>query len=615
MKILYAASEAAPFAKSGGLADVAGALPKALVRDGIDARVVMPLYGDLKFKDTLTYVTNFSVPVGWRSQYCGLFKAERDGVVYYFIDNEYYFKRSGLYGFYDDGERFAFFSRAILEMLFYTDFEPDIINCNDWQTALTPVYLNLYYRHLDKFSRIKTVFTIHNIAYQGKYGLDILEDTCGIGARDAHVVEYDGCANFMKGAIECADKVTTVSPTYAQEILDPWFSHGLDGLLRQKQYKLCGILNGIDVDVFNPATDPDIAKNYDAETFQDGKAACKAYLQDEFGLHKDGSPVMAMVTRLVGHKGVDLVQAIAEGLLQQGIELVVLGSGEAQYEINHVVTAFVDAEKNIKCKTNQLYNTIPQDEAELIMINLKKVLSGSIGKNLLEYSFPKDAYLEGGAQPFMYETLQSKLLDEEKVDNFLNAIVEKVEYVSTYTIFAAHCTYSVLRKNKMDEFEDEADTDYNFIVTALCPVNLRIDGLVYDEQDNSIAKKESCDRIVELPSDGFLFPLFNDRAPDINGVLYYTKNAKKPNTSVVEELLGCEFSMTCQNEKETFKDILTSVVGDELDYDLITTVNDKISTFVDQNAHETEIPTIDEHTSSEYQNTTGSPAASPKASR
>ena len=202
MKILYAASEAAPFAKSGGLADVAGALPKALVRDGIDARVVMPLYGDLKFKDTLTYVTNFSVPVGWRSQYCGLFKAERDGVVFYFIDNEYYFKRSGLYGFYDDGERFAFFSRAILEMLFYTDFEPDIINCIDWQTALTPVYLNLDYRHLDKFSRIKTVFTIHNIAYQGKYGLDILEDTCGIGARDAHVVEYDGCANFMKGANE-----------------------------------------------------------------------------------------------------------------------------------------------------------------------------------------------------------------------------------------------------------------------------------------------------------------------------------------------------------------------------------------------------------------------------
>ena len=227
MRILYAASEANPFAKSGGLADVAGALPKALVKDGVDARVIMPLYGDLKFRDKLEYVTNYSVPVGWRSQYCGLFKAEVDGVTYYFLDNEYYFKRRGLYGFYDDGERFAFFSRAVLETLFYIDFTPDIINCNDWQTALVPVYLNLYYRHLDKFNRIKTVFTIHNIAYQGKYGTDILEDTCGIGRRDQHIVEYDGCANFMKGAFETADKITTVSPTYAQEILDPWFTDGL----------------------------------------------------------------------------------------------------------------------------------------------------------------------------------------------------------------------------------------------------------------------------------------------------------------------------------------------------------------------------------------------------
>ena len=246
MKILYAASEATPFAKSGGLADVAGSLPKALVKDGVDARVIMPLYGDLKMRDRLEYVTNYSVPVGWRSQYCGLFKAEVNGVTYYFLDNEYYFKRRGLYGFYDDGERFAFFSRAVLETLFYIDFTPDIINCNDWQTALVPVYLNLYYRHLDKFNRIKTIFTIHNIAYQGKYGTDILEDTCGIGHRDQHIVEYDGCANFMKGAFETADKITTVSPTYAQEILDPWFSYGLDALLREKQYKLCGILNGIE---------------------------------------------------------------------------------------------------------------------------------------------------------------------------------------------------------------------------------------------------------------------------------------------------------------------------------------------------------------------------------
>ena len=336
MNILYAASEANPFAKSGGLADVAGSLPKALVKDGIDCRVVMPLYGDLKMRDKLTYVTNFSVPVGWRSQYCGLFTAKVDGVTYYFLDNEYYFKRSGLYGFYDDGERFAFFSRAVLEMLFYLDFTPDIINCNDWQTALVPVYLNLYYRHLDKFSRIKTVFTIHNIAYQGKYGLDILEDTCGIGRRDQHLVEYDGCANFMKGAIECADKVTTVSPTYAGEILDPWFSYGLDPLLRAKQYKLCGILNGIDMERNDPATDPALPANFtvkDATTKTGGKAKCKKALQERFNLDQDGSPVFAVVSRLVGMKGLDLLQAISDKLVcDEGIELVVLGTGEYGYE-------------------------------------------------------------------------------------------------------------------------------------------------------------------------------------------------------------------------------------------------------------------------------------------
>ena len=303
-----------------------------LVKDGVDARVIMPLYGDLKMRDKLEYVTNYSVPVGWRSQYCGLFKAEVNGVSYYFLDNEYYFKRRGLYGFYDDGERFAFFSRAVLETLFYIDFTPDIINCNDWQTALVPVYLNLYYRHLDKFNRIKTIFTIHNIAYQGKYGTDILEDTCGIGRRDQHIVEYDGCANFMKGAFETADKITTVSPTYAQEILDPWFSYGLDALLREKQYKLCGILNGIDMDANNPATDPMIPFNYDVTNCVEGKAKCKEALQDKFGLHKDGSPVFAMVSRMVGMKGFDLVQSIADGLVDRGIELVVLGSGEGQYE-------------------------------------------------------------------------------------------------------------------------------------------------------------------------------------------------------------------------------------------------------------------------------------------
>ena len=216
-------------------------------------------------------------------------------------------------------------------MLFYTDFEPDIINCNDWQTALTPVYLNLYYRHLDKFNRIKTVFTIHNIAYQGKYGLDILEDTCGIGARDAHVVEYDGCANFMKGAIETADKVTTVSPTYAGEILDPWFSHGLDGLLRQKQYKLCGILNGIDVDVYNPATDPDIPAHYDADTFRTARPTASAALQDRSAAcTRTAAPSWPWSPAWWATRASTWCGSIAEGLIHQGIELVILGTGEAR---------------------------------------------------------------------------------------------------------------------------------------------------------------------------------------------------------------------------------------------------------------------------------------------
>ena len=266
------------------------------------------------------------------------------------------------------------------------------------------------------------------------------------------------------------------------------------------------------------------------------------------------------------------------------------------FTIDHVVSAFVDAEKNIKCKTNQLYSIMPQDESELILAMLKKTLSGRIGANLLEYPFPRDAILEGGQQQFLWKVLKSRFKDEEVVDEFLQAIVDKVEYVSTYSIFAAHCTYSVLKKTKMDEIDEDSDsTDYNFIITAICPVNLRIDGLIYNEEENAIAKKEGADRIVELPTDGFLFPLFNDRAPDVNGVLYYTKNAKKPNTSVIEELLGCEFVMTGQSEKEVFHDILGTVAGDELDLDLITKVNDKIQNLIDQTAHETEIATIDSH--------------------
>ena len=334
MNVLFCASEAAPFAASGGLGDVAGSLPRAIRNRKVACRVVLPLYGDMKpeFREKLTYITNFSVPVGWRNQYCGLFELTHDGVKYYFLDNEYYFKRTGLYGFYDDGERYAFFSRAILEMLFYVDFAPDIIHTNDWQTALVPVYLMLYYRHLEKYRNIKTVFTIHNIQYQGKYCMEILEDTLAIARHDAHILEYDGCVNFMKGAIECCDKVTTASPSYASEILDPWYAHGLDGFLRQKQYKLCGILNGIDVKGYDPATDPNLVANFDSNTFAENKPKCKEELQEIFGLNKWPVPVVAMVTRLVGHKGVDLVRHVGQEIINAGMQLVVLGTGEAQYE-------------------------------------------------------------------------------------------------------------------------------------------------------------------------------------------------------------------------------------------------------------------------------------------
>lgn len=264
------------------------------------------------------------------------------------------------------------------------------------------------------------------------------------------------------------------------------------------------------------------------------------------------------------------------------------------FTINHVVTACVDAEKKIKCMTNQMNNLIAEDESELIVAYLKKILSGSIGKNLLEYHFPNDAYLEGGAQLFMNEVLRSKLTDEELVQKYIDRIIEKMEYLSTYTIFTAHCTYAVKNKNKNldDDIGGDSNTNYNFIITAICPVNLRIDGLIYDEQANSIAKKETADRIVDPPTDGFLFPLFSDRQSDINGVLYYTKNAKKPNSSIVEELLGCEYSMSGVSEKATFHAIMNNVCGDELDLKVINTVNSKIQDIIDRNAHETEIPTV-----------------------
>ncbi len=335
MKVLYAASEAMPFMASGGLGDVAGSLPQALRKRLIGCRVVMPLYDSIKqeFKDNMRFITHISVPVAWRRQYCGIFEARAGGVVYYLLDNQYYFKRDTIYGQYDDAERFAFFSRAVLEIIPYIGWKPDIIHCNDWQTALTPVYYSTMYAGRPGFENIKTIFTIHNIQYQGIYGKELLGDVLGFGPEHESLLEYDGCVNFMKGAIECADKISTVSPSYANEILDPWYSHGLDSILSQRRSKLCGILNGIDVINYNPETDPALWKNFNANDFS-AKKENKAELQKLMNLPvKEDVPIVAMVTRLVSHKGLDLVKAVSDELLENdNVQLIILGSGDWQYE-------------------------------------------------------------------------------------------------------------------------------------------------------------------------------------------------------------------------------------------------------------------------------------------
>lgn len=336
MKVLYVTSEALPFMASGGLGDVAGSLPQALRKRLIGCRVVMPLYDTIKeeLKNKMTFITNISVPVAWRRQYCGIFQAKHEGVIYYLIDNQYYFKRDTIYGHYDDAERFTFFSRAVLEILPVIDFKPDIIHCNDWQTALTPVFYSTFYSKDPWYQGIKTVFTIHNIQYQGTYGMELVNDVIGLDPADTSIVEYDGDVNFMKGAIECSNKVTTVSPSYANEILDPWYSHGLDTILKERQWKLQGILNGIDIINYNPETDPNIAQNYTVKDVKKGKAECKRQLQENMGLpQKADTPIIGIVSRLVSHKGLDLIKGILDELLSTtDVQIAVLGSGDWQYE-------------------------------------------------------------------------------------------------------------------------------------------------------------------------------------------------------------------------------------------------------------------------------------------
>ena len=306
---------------------------KAIRNRRVACRVVLPLYQDIKeeHRSKFKYITNFMLMFLGENSIAVFFEYNYNGVIYYLLDNEYYFKRPGLYGYYDDAERFAFFSRAILEVLKHIDYKPDIIHTNDWQTALVSVYYKLFYQNEEGYQNIKNIFTIHNIQYQGKYGLDILEPVLGIPADQLSIVENDGCVNFMKGAIQVADKVTTVSPSYANEILTSWYSHGLDPILNMNQYKLCGILNGIDVSRFNPESDEEIYANFSADDL-DGKKINKEELLNELGLKDDGSPVLSMVTRLVEHKGVDLVRAVFDDIIALGYKVVILGSGEKEYE-------------------------------------------------------------------------------------------------------------------------------------------------------------------------------------------------------------------------------------------------------------------------------------------
>ena len=333
MKILFAASEALPFIKVGGLGDVMGALPKELVKQGIDARVVIPMYSVMsqKMREQCHFEKFFYFSLGWRSCYCGVFSAKADGVTYYLIDNEQYFKRGGTYGEYDDAERFAYFSKAVLELLPQIDFFPDIIHANDWHTALVPVYLDTQYRSLPGYGSIKTVFSIHNIEFQGKYDRNILESVFGIYPSQESILEFDGCLNLMKGAIECANIVTTVSETYAKEILNPYFSFGLHPILEARQYKLRGIVNGIDTEVFDPETDPNIKTNYSLKT-RGNKRFDKLALQEELGLTQDPDvPLIGLVTRLTPQKGIDLLEPVMDELMRENVQMVVLGSGDYAY--------------------------------------------------------------------------------------------------------------------------------------------------------------------------------------------------------------------------------------------------------------------------------------------
>ena len=334
IKVLFVAAEAVPFVKTGGLADVIGSLPKELLKEGVDARVILPKYGDIpdRFREMMTTIAVLDVPVGWRRQYVGIDKLEYQGVTFYFVDNEYYFKRKGLYGHYDDGERFAYYSRAVLEALPCLDFEPDVLHCHDWHTAAVPVLLAAHYR--ESYPHLRTVFTIHNLKYQGIFAPAVLGELLDLSedyfAPDK--LEFFGAVNYLKGGLVYSDLLTTVSRTYAEEIQTEYFGEKMDGLLRSRSHQLQGIVNGIDYDIYNPQTDNDLAVPYTWRSIN-RKAKNKVKLQECMGLPLNPDvPVVAIVSRLVEAKGLDLIAHVFEDIVSQDLQLVILGTGEERYE-------------------------------------------------------------------------------------------------------------------------------------------------------------------------------------------------------------------------------------------------------------------------------------------
>ncbi|MGI6731184.1 MAG: glycogen synthase GlgA [Anaerovoracaceae bacterium] len=334
MKILFISTEAEPFAKSGGLGDVIGSLPRELNNMGLDARVMLPLYQSVeeKFSSQLEFLFDFKVELSWRTQHCGLFKLEYEGVIFYFIDNKQYFGRENYYGYYDDGERCAYYAKAALESISKIDFNPDILHCNEWQTALVPVYLKTHFKGNAIYDKLRTIFTIHNIEYQGKFEVNIFQDLLGISPADQGLVEYHGLVNYMKGAIVACDKLTTVSPSYAEEITYPFYGRGLEDIIGENQYKLSGILNGIDTKRYDPTGDVNLAANYSINDYEK-KSINKEKLQKELNLNTEpDTPLIAMVSRLVEHKGFDLVLGVFDEIMEEKVQFAILGTGEVKYE-------------------------------------------------------------------------------------------------------------------------------------------------------------------------------------------------------------------------------------------------------------------------------------------